>query len=484
MSVDWSALVDSARARRGPNNAMSMPSIVQHVTGGAYHHRYHLDDLTKLLTDAVEDVRRGKSRFIVVSMPPGQGKSVTCSVALPLYVLAQHPTWNAAVVSSELSLATKFSRDARREAEDVGVQLAPDSGQVTEWETTAGGGLLARGVGGSLTGRRVKVLVIDDPIKNAQQAYSEVEREALWQWYLKVARTRLAPASLALLVMTRWHEDDLAGKLLKAGWEEFRLPALAETDDPIDRAVGEPLLTPQAEETIAEALVRWAKEREEVGEHTWAGLYQQRPAPAGGSIFNTDDLLAVEEPIDLEAGTWVTSWDLGFGTTDRKRKAKTDYSVGTVWQSLPDGRYILHDVVRGRWEFTEQLSTMRRTIARYPQCSRHLVEAAANGAAIIDTMRKDAPGVPSIPGVTPIKVAGAGKVERWQACTPLMEAHKVYHMGGAWLDALVAEMAVAPNGTHDDQLDSFAQALNWLRVHRARAAEVNKTTVATRLPGR
>lgn len=482
--TDWSALVDSARARRGPNNALTLPRIVEHVTGGGFHRRDHLDALTGLLANAVEDVRKGKSRFIVVSMPPGQGKSVTCSVALPLYVLAQHPTWNVAVVSSELTLATKFSRDARRDAEDVGVKLAPDSGQVTEWETTAGGGLLARGVGGSLTGRRVKALIIDDPIKNAVQAYSEVERESLGDWYQKVARTRLAPASLALLVMTRWHEDDLAARLLKAGWEEFRLPALAETDDPIGRYVGEPLLTPQAVETIEEANERWAKEREDVGTYTWAGLYQQRPAPAGGSIFNVDNLQELAEPLDMEAGTWITSWDLGFGTPDKKRKASTDYSVGTVWQALPDGRYVLHDLVRGRWEFTEQLAEMRRTIARYPQCSRHLVEAAANGAAIIDTMRKDAPGVPAIPGVTPIKVSGTNKIERWQACTPLLEAKKVFHLGGAWLPDLVAEMAVAPNGKHDDQLDSIAQALNWLRVRRVQAAEVNKTTVATRLPGR
>lgn len=483
MTTDWKSIVDQARGLKSART-LSLARISQEVTGGAYHQRAHLLALTRLLTEAVSDVALGKSRRIVVSMPPGLGKSVTCSVALPLYLLSHYPMWNIATVSAELSLATKFSRDTRRHAEELGLDLAPDLGQVTEWGVTAGGGMLARGIGGALTGRRVTALIMDDVIKDARVAYSEVEREALWSWYRSVARTRLAPSSLQLLVLTRWHEDDLAGKLLKAGWEEFRLPALAETEDPIGREPGEPLLTPQADETPVLALERWAAEREEVGEMAWAGLYQQRPAPAGGSIFNVDDLQELAEPLDMEAGTWITSWDLGFGTPDKKRKASTDYSVGTVWQALPDGRYVLHDLVRGRWEFTEQLAVMRRTIARYPQCSRHLVEAAANGAAIIDTMRKDAPGVPAIPGVTPIKVSGTNKIERWQACTPLLEAGKVYHLGGAWLPDLVAEMAVAPNGKHDDQLDSIAQALNWLRVRRVQAAEVNKSTVATRLPGR
>lgn len=481
--TDWDEIFDAVETADALG-ARTLVDISREVTGGAFHQRAHLDALCSLLEQAVQDVANGKPRRIVVSMPPGLGKSVTCSVSLPLYVFAKHPTWNLATISAEASLATKFSRDTKRYAEEFGYDLAPDLGQVMEWGTKAGGSMLARGVGGALTGRRLTCLLIDDPVKDARAAYSEVERDALWGWYQSVARTRMAPASLSLLVMTRWHEDDLAAKLLEQGWEEFRLPALAETEDPIGREPGEPLLTPQADETPTLALERWAAEREEVGEMAWAGLYQQRPAPAGGSIFNVDDLQELAEPLDMEAGTWITSWDLGFGTPDKKRKASTDYSVGTVWQALPDGRYVLHDLVRGRWEFTEQLAMMRRTIARYPQCSRHLVEAAANGAAIIDTMRKDAPGVPAIPGVAPIKVSGTNKIERWQACTPLLEAKKVYHLGGAWLPDLVAEMAVAPNGKHDDQLDSIAQALNWLRVRRVQAAEVNKSTVATRLPGR
>lgn len=444
-----------------------LPHIARELSGGTYHQRDHLDALSGLLTAAVADAAAGQSRRIVVSMPPGQGKSVTCSVALPLYMLAQYPDWNIGITSAEASLATKFSRDARRHAPTFRITLAPDSAAVTEWETIDGGGMIARGVGGALTGRRIKALIIDDPVKDARAAHSQVERDALWDWWQSVAKTRLAPSSLALLAMTRWHEDDLAARLLKQGWEEFRLPALAEDGDPIGRAPGEPMLTPQADETPEQALTRWAQVREEVGSYVWAGLYQQRPAPAGGSVFNPDWLLPVDAPLDLETGSWVTSWDLSYGS-------KGDYTVGTVWQCLPD-RYILHDVIRGRWEFTEQLAAIRRTATRYPQCSHHLVEAAANGAAVVDTLKRETTGV------YPVKPLG-GKVERWQAITPLMEAGKVFHVDGAWLPDLIAEMAVAPNGAHDDQLDSLAQALNWLRVRKVGPPRVAKVTNRT-LPG-
>ena len=449
-------------AKSKPSGPPTIEAIARSIAQEGFHARPHLDRLAEMLETATTDVANGKARKIVVSMPPGQGKSQTGSVALPLHILANHPKWNIGVVSSELTLATKFSRDARREAPMHGIRIAPDISAVTEWETADGGGVIARGVGGSLTGRRLKVLILDDPIKDPRRAYSEREREALWSWYQAVAKTRLAPASLSLCIMTRWHESDIAARLIKAGWEEFRLPALAEDNDPIGREPGEPLLTPQADETIEEALARWSQEREEVGEHVWAGLYQQRPAPAGGSIFNADQLQDLPDWLDLDMGTWVTSWDLSF-------EGNGDYTVGTVWQRVKDPatkreHYILHDMVRGRWEFTEQIRQVKQLITRYPQCTRHLVEKAANGAAMISMLKDD------VPGIEPVKPLG-GKVERWQAVTPLMAAHRVSTTGGAWLTDLVGEMVVAPNGANDDTLDSFAQALNWLRPRRGATVE-------------
>lgn len=464
--------------------------IAREISPGDFHRRPHLDALAEVLETAVRHVADGGSRKIVISLPPGMGKSRTSSVALPLHILAAHAEWNIGLISSEQSLAAKFSRDARRYAPTFGISIAKDVGQVLEWETTRGGGVIARGVGGALTGRRLKVLIMDDPIKDAKTAYSELERQNLWDWYQSVAKTRLAPASLALLVMTRWHEDDIAAKLIAQGWEEFRVPAIAEDDDLLGREVGEPLLTPQAAETPEEALARWAKDHEDVGDYVWAGLYQQRPAPAGGSIFDADLLLPLSEapwptPVEDDEGTWITSWDLGFGTPHKERRNRTDYTAGGVWQHAR-GVYILHDIFRGRWQFTEQLSRMRAATHIYPRCTRHLVEAAANGAAIIDTMQHRDPenGSQDVPGMEPVKPLG-GKVERWMAATPLMEARKVYHnLSSEKLKILRAEMVVAPNGKHDDQLDQFAQALNWMRLHQYAPAAVATSHARRQLPGR
>lgn len=445
----------------------SIETIAASLTAGGFHQRTHLDRLATLLETAVADVADGGTRRIVISLPPGSGKSVTASVALPVHILANHPTWNIGIICSEQSLAAKFSRDARREAPTHGVSIAHGVSGALEWETAQGGGVIARGVGGALTGRRLTALCIDDPIRDARVAYSEKERTNLWSWYQSVAKTRLAPASLAVLCMTRWHESDIAASLLAQGWEEFRIPALAEDEDQLGRNPGEPLLTPQAEETPEEALARWDTVRAEVGAYVWAGLYQQRPAPAGGSIFNADHLTDPPEGLDLNAGTWITSWDLSFGGSG-------DYTVGTVWQRVKIGPkvwYILHDLVRGRWEFTEQKTAITRTATRYPQCTRHLVEKAANGAAMVNVLKDE------IPTITPVKPLG-GKVERWQAVTPLMEAGTVATMGGAWMQDLIAEMVVAPNGAHDDQLDSFAQGLNWLRPRRGGVIETQPPTQA------
>lgn len=460
-----------AKMSEPPPPTPSIETIASQIAQNAFHQRPHLDALASLLETAVRDVAEGGTRRLVVSMPPGQGKSQTGSVATPLHILAEHPTWNIGLISSEATLANKFSRDARRHAPQLGIEISKDSGQVTEWETTDGGGVIARGVGGALTGRRLKVLIMDDPVKNAKAAYSELERRNLWDWYQSVAKTRLAPASLACLFMTRWHEQDIAAMLLDQGWEEFRLPALAETGDLLGREPGEPLLTPQAEETPGQALDRWQQERSEVGEMVWAGLYQQRPAPAKGSMFNADWLRDPPEDLDLTIGTWFTSWDLSFGGSG-------DYTVGTVWQAIP-GWYILHDMIRGRWEFTDQLTQFKRTAQRYPQCSHHLVEAAANGAAMVDVT-----GRAGVTGVTPIKPLGAKEV-RWMAATPTMEAGKVATMlTDAHLQALRDEMVVAPNGAHDDILDSVSQAINWARVRQFAPPAVTSSTIGRRLPGR
>lgn len=426
-----------------------------------FHDRPHSRLLLDRLSEGVARAEAGDDVRLIVSLPPGSGKSTISSVALPLFALARNPHWEVGIVSAEESLAVKWSRDCRRaitEGMVPGVELE-GAATVTEWETTRRGSLIARGVGGSITGRRLRLLSIDDPVKNFADAHSKTVREGLWDVWRSVLKTRMRPGSMVVLTMTRWHQDDLAGRLLAQsladGWEEIRIPAIAEAGDLLGRAPGEPLLSTQRDETPAEALTRWAATREEVGTYVWDALYQQRPAPPGGSVFKSEwwQYHAPSSlPPDVE-GTWLTSWDLTYGTGGPNAG---DWVVGQVWQHVEGVAYLI-DQVRGRWPFTEQVHQIEALAARYPQCTAHLVEKAANGAAAIDTVRR------TIPGVIPVRPEGSKEV-RAQAVSPMVEAGQVSLPAQApWLGDLVSELRGFPSSAHDDMVDALTQALNRFR---------------------
>ena len=225
---------------------------------------------------------------LIVSVPPGHGKSELASHWLPIWTLANWPTKRIAVASYSAETAVRWGRKVRRtliDTPDIGVRVSNDRASAHDWDTTNGGGMITLGIGGPLTGRRLDLIIIDDPIKNRADANSPTIRERTWDWWTSTARTRLEPGGSIIVVMTRWHEDDLVGRLLKQmdtedggdDWDHIRLPALAEPEDPLGRAEGEPLWPDRYD---ADAL---AKQRVAVGPNDFAGLFQQRPvvAPAG-----------------------------------------------------------------------------------------------------------------------------------------------------------------------------------------------------------
>lgn len=422
-----------------------------------WHERAQSNYLIERFTHAVREVEAGRPQRLIISLPPGSGKSTLGSVALPLHLLTQHPEWNVGLVSAEVSLAAKWSRDTRRAAvEHNYVSLDPESRAVLEWNTTKGGGLIARGVGGAITGRRLRALIMDDVVKDFADAHSPTMREALRNTWRSVLRPRLHPQGLAVLIITRWHTEDLAGWLsTQPGWDEIRIPAIAEDNDPLGRAPGEPLLSPMIEEIPDQALERWAAEKEAVGSYVWAALYQQNPVPDTGSVFHAGWWLR-HTPATLppdSVGEWLTSWDLTFGTGSQHTG---DYVVGTVWQKH-EGVCYLHELIRDRWEFTGQVHQIRATAKRWPQCKVHLVEKAANGAAAIDTLKRELSGVLAVP-------PQGSKLVRAQAASPMAEAGQVSIPETApWLDQFLTEMHTFPSAPHDDIVDSVSQALIRLR---------------------
>lgn len=489
----------------------------------SYLIRPHIALLSEKLAEAVADVERGISRKLIVSMPPRHGKTELASVYLPLWLLRRDHRCKIGIISHSPNLAATWGRRVRRMVERhgaaLGLSIAPDAGAVSEWETPEGGGVMSRSIGQALAGVGFNVLIVDDPVRDFAAAHSEPTRQAVWDWWTANAVTRLEPPSLVVVIATRWHEDDLIGRLLSdehegdpSEWDTIILPALADHDpdkgeaDPLGREPGEPLLSPlvAAEEPGKKgrelALQRFAELRRNVGSYAWSALFQQKPAPAAGAIFNagwwrfwnTSPAAATEDgriqhlnPEALRGGRVITSWDATFKDT----KA-SDYVVGQRWARLRANRYLL-DQVRARMSFTKTVAAMKAFTtdglgARLAH--EHLVEDKANGPAILDALKDE------ISGLKPINPRGS-KEARARAVTPEIESGNVLlpdptMPGYEWVNALIAEARSFPTGEHDDQVDSMTQALDGLRTSgtatitnpgaRSSAAPVGHAAVAAR----
>ena len=250
----------------------------------ARHHLLLLEKLEQLATDQIDR--------LAVFMPPGAAKSTYASILFAPWYFAHHPDHCVIAASHTAELAEKWGRKVRNMIAEhrllLGVGLAEDSQAAGRWETSAGGEYFAAGVGGSITGRRADLVIIDDPVRSREDAASETIRDKNWEWYKSDLYTRLKPGGRIVLIQTRWHEDDLAGRILadmETGgdqWDVISLPALAEENDPLGRAFGEPLWPEW------ESLEELERKRRAVGPREWSALYQQRPAPEEGDYFNAD----------------------------------------------------------------------------------------------------------------------------------------------------------------------------------------------------
>lgn len=480
-----------SRAYRVANGVGMAPSPIAQARelDPAYVQRPHLRYLSDRILAAVEGVERGENRRLVVSMPPRAGKSTLVSQYTPLWMLRRNPNWKIVMTSYDPGLTLEWTRNVRTLIEDrpsLDVRLARDAGAGGRWYTRERGGMYATNIGGPLTGRGARVLVVDDPISDFVAAHSARYRDSLWNWWLSVAQTRLEPPFLVLVVMTRWHEDDFVGRLLSpeyegnpADWEQVALPAIAGPDDVMGRAEGEPLLSPLLEETPEQATARWATVKEEVGTYVFSAMYQQRPSPQKGAIFDTgwwrfwttnparvtdDGMVAYLDPGQMLAGArWVDSWDCSFKGGD-----SGSWVVGQRWARLGANRYLVAQK-RGRWSFTATLDQMKQWVGGEDPVTnpygrfvhRRLVEDAANGPAIIDVMRE------TVAGIKPVR-PHSSKEARARAVTPEIESGHVYlphpkDPGNEWVADLLSELRNFPNDMNDDQVDALTQALTDLR---------------------
>lgn len=424
----------------------------------------------------LDAVLAGTLRRLMIFMPPQNGKSESVSRRFPAYALGRQPDLRIIASSYSAALATDMSRDVQKIIDTRAYRtLFPDTRLATasdpEMRTAAQFDVVGRrgyymgaGVGGSITGRSADIGIIDDPIKNRAEAESETYRKNVWDWFVSTFSTRQFGATgRMVLALTRWHEDDLAGRLLRLAredpradqWTVVSFPAIADgvlhPDDP--RQPGEALWP--SHYPIAELESR----RVGMGTYDWSALYQQQPAPPGGGLFQQGWFKTGALPAGV-ALRYCRAWDCA--GTEATSGRDPDYTVGTLLASTPTKQYVVVDVVRVRLSAGAVDALMLETAKTDPPGTliREERELGSAGKAVIAAHTRllagyDYQGVP----------ATGDKVTRWRPFAVQAEAGNVSLVpSDVWRRAWIDEMALAPYGRHDDQADSVALAFNSLTI--------------------
>lgn len=416
-------------------------------------------DICQALDQFLDDILAKRSPRLIITLPPRSGKSEIVSRRFPAYALGRNPDLQIIATSYGADLSARFNRDVQRIIDDDPYRaIFPDTTLAGKNVKTSASGSYIRtsdlfevvgykgayrstGVGGGITGQGADILIVDDPVKDRASANSATIRDATWDWYTSTAYTRLSPGGGVIVMCTRWHCDDLVGRLLARAesgsgdkWKVINYPAIAEHDEP-HRKAGEAL---HPERYPIEALERI---RAAVGMRDWEALYQQHPVPDGGGLFKADWIQHWKE-LPKQFDAMVLSWDMTFKDT-----AASDYVVGQVW-GRKGGNFYLCDQFRGQWDFVKTLQQFVAASKKWPRVTRKLVEDKANGSAIISTLKRHVSGI--IP-ITPKE----SKEARASAVATLWEAHNVFLPPKdlyPWVEQdFIPELLSFPAGAHDDQ---------------------------------
>jgi predicted phage terminase large subunit-like protein len=421
---------------------------------------------------------------LIISMPPQEGKSERSTHYGALWMLRRHPELRIAIVSYEERIAQRMSYLLRNDLEtfngedgnfDVGLRLRKDNRSVGSWNLSGErGSVYAIGIGGALTGRPVDLLFIDDPVKDYRAADSSLQSDLAWQWWQSVARARLAPGAPTIVILTRWHEADMAGRLVAKQredeksdlkhfdrWHVINISAQADFDpskgetDPLGREPGEFMISARGR-----TQAQWEATKAATSSRIWTALYQGKPTPDSGDVFNRAWWRRFETPVWYQEidGTYrvhdaqevIQSWDMTF-----KDNRTSDFVVGQVWARKGANAYLV-DEVRARLSFTETVAAVRRLTERWPQALIKLIEDTANGPAVISSLRSE------VGGIIPISVKGS-KSARAAAVSPVAESGNIFlparDIALYDVDEFIEECTQFPNAAHDDQVDAMTQAL-------------------------
>ena len=419
-----------------------------------------------LLIRELEQVARGEIDRLMLLLPPGSAKSTYASVLFPVWWFSQHPTSSIIAAAHTAGLARHFGQSVNGLIKEHSARLGykvQRGASVDRFTTNRGGQYYTTGVRGAIAGRRADLLLVDDPVKSQADADNAASRERLWRWFRSDLSTRLRPGGRIVVIMTRWHPDDLGGRLLDSGdWRVLRLPALAEANDPLGRIAGAPLW-PEWESL--EALHR---KRRMLGERTFASLFQQAPIRQQGLLFRAGQIGILDHDPQMDGGQVVRAWDLA-ATADGT--GNPDWTAGVKLLRCEDGCFVVLDVRRVR------------------------VSSAEVAALIVATAHQDgrevAVGLPQDPGQAgkaqihflTQKLAGfrvaatpetGAKLSRAVPVASQVEAGLLRVVQAEWTRAFLEELADFPNGSKDDQVDALSRAFLMLTMSTgpARFAQV------------
>lgn len=448
-------------------------------------------DITRRLEKFMHDVEAGLSPRLMLFMPPRLGKSTLSSKEFVSWVLGHHPDWEIISGSYAVSLPIGFSREIRDRMKSLeykavfpAAAIRPDAGNVEAWRLLSGGGYLATGVGGGITGFGAHILDLDDVVKDAEAASSETIRNNTYDWYQTTARTRLSPGGGVLITMTRWHDADLAGRLLEdeknaresglpldeyEQWEVVSYPALADYDEYLMpsgdieqapqelegarllRSAGEAL---HPERYNTKALIRL---KNSMPLSSWNSLYQQNPVPDSGEYFTSEMFRTYTFLPGNEADfVYFMAWDLAIG-----EKQKNDWTVGAVCAKHANGNIYVLDMVRGRWgDVNKIVSLFVGMGVKWPLMSLGGIEDGqikkTMQALLGPAMAKEKVLFSLDETLKPV----TDKLLRARPLQNLMQMGQVlFPVSQPWVAKAQSEMLRFPSGTHDDIVDAMAWAI-------------------------
>jgi hypothetical protein len=412
----------------------------------------------KVLIEKLEAVERGECKRLIVTMPPRHGKSEIVSVQFPSFLIGRNKNRNIIEASYSGDLATDFGRQVRNIIAGESykhlfpdVQLAEDSQAKGKWNTNGRGAYNAVGVGGATTGKGADFLIIDDYCKNRQDAESEVVRQSTWEWYTSTARTRLSPQGAIIIVATRWHDDDLIGRVLKSGgeWDIIHLPAVANDDEPF-RKRGEALWADHFSLDVLDEIKR------DIGSYDWSSLYQGSPLDSESQEFRRDFFkYRTEDDLNEKRLNRYLTVDLAF--SDKETADNIGFCDNRVdgtnrWNLEAWGRKLSPK------DFIDYLFVLHRerNYLSIGILDKHSQYTIVIKPFIEDECRKRNIFLP----ITTLKTQQTSKELRIRALIPRYLNQAVYHLQGSCVD-LETELLRFPKGVHDDVADATAAMVGF-----------------------